>query len=359
MEESTRKLSVDLKNMVTRKESYITTHHTFDAFSVGDSLEDLISNLNNPETGIKSSSTKLFKPNLVVIDSDEMISDKTKVIVHVQDTVYHFFIDSLTLILKIHKEHPGTKFVLYLQKARSNQSIDNFLELLFLILDGEGVDYTAFPTIPGEDYAHVYKFNNYVIIDRAVVNVHEILSFIDVEYMADLAIKYSKKYMNVTESVEPFRKLYVSRSNAPSSLGPIADDYKDYRDDKRMNDAWKLEEFFVSMGYDAFSPEKHFSSIMEQIVYMTEVKTLASITSSGLANMIFMKPNQTIIEVQAELVQAMRYDDDTVVVPTQRLHNYYSTLSFMRQHSHISIPSRRDPDKVINALTSGLISYLI
>jgi capsular polysaccharide biosynthesis protein len=185
------------------------------------------------------------------------------------------------------------------------------------------------------------------------------MSFLDIKYMADIIIKHSKKYMNVTDSVEPFRKLYISRGHAPSDLGPIVEGYPDYTDDKRMNDAWKLEEFFVSMGYDAFSPEKKFSSLMEQIVYMSEVKTLASITSSGLANMIFMQPNQTIIEIQAELVQVMRFDNDTVVYPRQRIHNYYSTLSFMPEHTHISIPSRRDPDKVIKTLTSGQLSYLI
>jgi hypothetical protein len=263
------------------------------------------------------------------------------------------------MILKIHKEYPEAKIVIYLQKSRYTKGIDNFYKLLFLILDGEKVNYTTISTVPGDHYAPVYKFKNYVTVDEFKINIHENSSFLDVEYMADIAIKHSKKYMNVTESVEPFRKLYISRSNAPSSLGPIAEDYEDYKDDKRMNDAWKLEEFFVGMGYDAFSPEKHFGSIMEQIVYMTEVKTLASITSSGLVNMIFMKPSQTIIEMQSELVQVMRFDNETYVRPTQRLHNYYSTLSFLRQHTHISIPSRRDPDKVIKTLTSGPLSYVI
>ena len=352
MEESTRKLSVDLANMVNKQESYITTHQIFEEFSIANSLENLAMFLHNPDP------TNTRDIELDFVDTDEMISDETKVIMYVQDTVYHFFIDSLALILKIHKEHPGTKFVLYLQKARFSKSIDDFYKMLFIVLDGEGVDYKTVSTVDGKDYAPVYKFNNYVRIDRKV-NIHHLVSFLDVKYMADIVIKYSKKYMNVTESVEPFRKLYISRESAPSDVGPVVEDYPDYRDDKRMNDAWKLEEFFVSMGYDAFSPEKHFDSIMEQVVYMTEVKTLASITSSGLANMIFMKPNQTIIEIQAELVQAMRFDNHTYVYPEQRIHNHYSTLAFMPEHTYISIPSRRDPDKVIQAITSGLLSYLI
>jgi hypothetical protein len=352
MEESTRKLRIDLENTYEPEECYITTHQIFEEFSLAPSLKDLSLSLHNPDP-VNMGSTELD-----FVDTNEMISDEIKVLIYVQDTIYHFFIDSLTMILKIHKEHSNIKFVLYLQRARGTKGIDNFYELLFLILDGQGVNYTTVSTVPGKDYAPVYKFNNYVRIDRQV-NIHHLMSFLDVEYMADIAIKYSRKYMNATESVEPFRKLYISRGNAPSDLGPIEEDYPDYRDDLRMNDALKLEEFFVSQGYEAFSPEKKFGSIMEQIVYMSEVKTLASITSSGLANMIFMRPNQTIIEVQAELVQVMRFEKDSYVYPKQQIHNYYSTLSFMRQHTHISIPSRRDPDKVIKTLTSGQLSYLI
>jgi hypothetical protein len=358
MEESTRKLSVDLTNMVYKQESYITTHQLFEEFSIANSLEDLAMCLHSPN----SIGTRGIE--LDFVDTDEMISDETKVIMYVQDTIYHFFIDSLALILKIHKEHPGTQFVLYLQKARYSKSIDDFYKLLFIVLDGEGIKYKTVSTTSEKDYAPVYKFNNYVCIDRNVTVRnrwlrHHLISFLDVKHMADIVIKHSKKYMNVAESVEPFRKLYISRESSPADLGPVVEGYPDYKDDKRMNDLWKLEEFFVSMGYDAFRPEKQFSSIMEQIVYMTEVKTLASITSSGLANMIFMQPNQTIIEIQAELVQAIRFDDDTYVYPEQRLHNHYSTLAFMQEHTYTSIPSRRDPDKVIQAITSGLVSYLI
>jgi hypothetical protein len=352
MEESTRKLSIDLDGMVDSSVSYITTNQIFEEFSVSNSLDNLSLSLHNPNPRNRTD------PELDFIDTDELLSDKTKVLIYVQDTVYHFFIDSLALILKIHREHPGTKFVLYLQRARSNQSINNFYELLFMILDGEGVDYKAISTVSGKDYAPVYKLNNYVCIDRRV-HIHNLISFLDVEYMADLALKYSRQYMGVTDNVIPFRKLYVSRSNAPSDLGPIAEDYLDYKDDIRMNDAWKIEEFFISNGYDAFSPEKYFGSIMEQIVYMSEVKILASITSSGLSNMVFMRPKQTVIEMQSELVQVMRFDDEEVVYPTQRLHNYYSTLSFMREHTHISIPSRRDPDRVIKTLSEGLLSYIL
>jgi hypothetical protein len=355
MEESTRHITIgDLKNLdpFSADEAYITTHQIFEDFSIAKSLETLRLSLHNPDP------TNLSDEELELVDTDELVSDQIKVLIYVQDTVYHFFIDSLAMILKIHKENPDVKFVLYLQKARYSESIDNFYKLMHIVLDGEGVDYITIPTVSGKDYTPVYRFNNYLCFDSRF-DIHHVLSFLDVEYMADIVLKYSRKHMNVTDPVEPFRKLYVCRGEKSPDLGPIANDYLDYRDDVRMNDHWKIEEFFASLGYDTFRPEKQFDSIMEQIVYMSEVKTLVSITSSGLSNMIFMQPNQMVIELMAELVQVTRFDNYSFVYPDQKLHNFYSALSFMRQHTYISIPSHRDPDKVIKTLSSGALSYVV
>ena len=74
MEESTRKLSVGLENMVEKQESYITTHQIFEEFSVADSLNNLAKSLHNPDPIHERDSELSF------VDTDEMISDKTKVI---------------------------------------------------------------------------------------------------------------------------------------------------------------------------------------------------------------------------------------------------------------------------------------
>jgi hypothetical protein len=353
MEPSTRDLAFEFKHKVNKEESYITAHEASALFNSDTSLRKLSEALHG------SDPANMSEAKLTFIDTDEMISDEIKVLIDVQDTIYHFFIDSLTAILKIYKKSPDVKFILYVKKTGPGGGVSSFYELLFLILDGEGVNYTVVSPLPGESYAPIYKFNNYIIMDESVLDVRDALSFLDVEYMADLAVKYSRESTGAVDSAEPFRKLYISRVNASSELGPVVEGYSGYKDDLRMNDSWKLDKFFASMGYDVLVPEKHFGSIMEQITYMSEVKTLASITSSGLANMIFMQPSQTVIEMQAELVQVIRFDDHTAVTPLQKLHDYYSTLSFMRGHTYVGIPSRRDPDKVIKTLTSGSGSCLI
>ena len=69
MEESTRKLTVDLDSMVNKDEFYITTHQIFEEFSLGTSMNELSTRLHSPDP--KNSNDA----ELNLIDTDEMISD--------------------------------------------------------------------------------------------------------------------------------------------------------------------------------------------------------------------------------------------------------------------------------------------
>jgi len=86
---------------------------------------------------------------------------------------------------------------------------------------------------------------------------------------------------------------------------------------------------------------------------MTEVKTLVSLTSSGLTNMIFMQTGQTVVEIQAEIVLHIHQEQSRQETLLQRLHPFYQVLSYMRDHVIVSVPSNRDPNKVIETLTSS------
>ena len=55
------------------------------------------------------------------------------------------------------------------------------------------------------------------------------------------------------------------------------------------------------MGYESiYAPEK-FKNFEEQINYFNEVKTLVAISSSGLANSLFMQPQTTLFELQTNI----------------------------------------------------------
>ena len=346
MEPSTRKIEIDVENLIQRDTSYVTTLNDFGDFIAAETPDKLETEYFKDKDG--------SKVEFFVSTSDDMVSEDIKVLMPISDKFYHFFIDSLTTLLKIHKQHPGVIFVLYINRSKPNPSYEDFLVLLFKVLDFMNVRYKVISTVPGMDFAPTYKFNNYVLIDSRI-NVHEMVTFIDVRYAIDLAIKSA-----VDESedvVVPFRKVYLTRGGKGADIGPVADDYEFYRDDLRIYEEEKLEKFFSDLGYEIVEPETEFESIAHQIRYMREVKALVSATSSGLANMMFMQNNQTVIEIQVEIVQV--FDNTIPVVPVQSLHNYYQPLSFMGGHLHISIPSDRHPDKVIEVLTKDALSYIL
>jgi hypothetical protein len=344
MEPSTRNLT-SVMYPTDHGTKYVTIHNEAHEFKIAPSYEELAQELDFND------------PELVV----DFLSDELKVLIKVDDAFYHFFIDSLPQILKIHRESPERLIVIYLQTARPSKTTDSTIQLLLMILNGEGVNYRAVTIDRGENYYPVFKINNFSSGDP-YFSEQPITTFEDVLYAKDLVIAYARKALGLTdESKPPYKKVYLTRGpEAGTNVGTPPEDYNaGYKDDIRMNDAWKLEEFFASMGYEIVNPEIDFESLLHQIVFMTDIKTLVSVTSSGLASMIFMQPRQTVIELQAEIVQMSRRSHEDPVIPIQGVHTMYATLSFMKEHLLVSVPSRRDPDRVIEALTEGPLSYLI
>jgi hypothetical protein len=345
---STKKVDIDLEALVQNEAAYVTIDSEFDSFVVADAPENLETEYTRDRDG--------SKVEFLVSTLGDMVSEETKVLLPISDKFYHFFIDSLPTLLKIHRQDPSILFVLYIRKTRPNAAYEQFLTLLSMVLSHIEIKHKIIAIGPGMNFAPTYQFNNYILIDEIRLSIHDLLTFPDIQYAIDIAIRCAGGYGD-SDVLVPFRKVYLTRRGAGANIGPVADNYKFYKDDLRMYDEEKLEKFFSDLGYEIVEPETRFESIMDQICYMRGVKTLVSVTSSGLANMIFMQENQTIIEIQSEIVQAL--DNTIPVVPVQSLHSYYQPLSFMNQHLHISIPSNRDPDKVIEVLTKDAFSYIL
>jgi hypothetical protein len=339
MKYTTKRLFCEIEALMKTDEAYITVNTHGGYFVVEESTLDLKNN---------------YKQDFLVSTNEDMVSEEPKVLIYINEYFYHFFIDSLAVLLKLFRQHPSFHFVVYLQKCNPGDTYDKFLVLLFKILNSLGVRYTAISIMEKGKWAPVYKFKNYILIENLDISQ----SFPDIEYAADMAIRCSVPDGLDLEAVtvEPYRKVYLTRGDAGRYIGSLPDDYEYYKDDIRMENEFKLMEFLANLGYEVINPETKFDSIMEQIMYMREVKSLVSVTSSGLANSIFMQPNQLVVELKAELVQFRGVGED---LPDQHLHNFYPPLSFMRGHKHLSISSNRDPDKVISDLTSGAFSYIL
>ena len=352
MDPTTKNINFDISTLIRSGPSYISADNDFTFFYKGSTTEELLSDY------FTGRGTKEI--DLLVSTSEQMTHPETKVLVMVSEKFYHFFIDSLPLIFKIHRSNPEARIVLYLRVGDSSPQYESFLSLLYRVLDGEGVNYSKISTVRGLELAPVYKFNNYVLLDNRTINLHTVLSFSDIKYSTDLLVRYCNP--NGKDSLEhpnpPYRKVYMPHRGSLYG-GDIPDEYEYYKDDSRMEDEYKLQEFFMGMGYEIFNYGITAETIEDQINYMTEVKTLVSLTSSGLTNMIFMQPGQTVVEIQAEIVLHIHQEQSRQETLLQRLHPFYQVLGFMRDHLFISVPSNRDPDKVIETLTSDQMGGVI
>lgn len=230
MEPSTRRLSSSVY-AVEHDTKYVSVHNEGHDFLVEDSYEDL-ANLIYPMEAHSLSE----EANLEI----DLVSDKTKILIKVEDSFYHFFIDSLTLILKIHSEFPERLLVLYLQTARPSETGKALIELLLRILDQEKVNYTTITYEIKEEHSPICKVNNFAPA-HPYFSENNVTTFQDVLYASKIVVDYCRNFLGVGAVSAPFRKVYLSREKeAGNYLGDAPEDYEFYKDDIRMNDLWKL-----------------------------------------------------------------------------------------------------------------------
>jgi hypothetical protein len=269
----------------------------------------------------------------------------------------------LPVILKLNRAHPWGVVILYVHRHPDRRGfIDEAYEVLKMILDGEKIEYRIIETAPNHSYAPIIKINNFAV-GAPYFDGNNSTSFPDVLYAVDLVIKYTKKYLGLENKIfTPTKKVFLS--SEPDTHFEVdlelMEGYEGYKNDIRMHDRERLEQYFASMGFEVIDPVSHFNSLFEQIAYMREVKVLAAVTCSGLANMIFMKPGGHVIEIQAEIVQNVStFPGAKFFIPMQGVHTMYSMLSYMKDHLLFSVPSHRDPDKVIERISNSKIMEIL
>lgn len=348
MEPSTRTLKA--KNYSFNSETkYITSHFESYYFLESNSRDELVAEID---------------PKLIPEPEHDLdfVSDSLKYIFKVDEAFYHFFMDSLPVILKLSKEYPERLLLLYVHSPTRNVLCRQIYDFLKVVLDGEGVNYQLIEMLELYEYHKVVRINNFAIVEPYFDDTVA-TTFIDVLYATDIAVKYAKKELGLDGGTsEANKKVFITGEPVTQFEFPLEDvvDLNGYQNDKRMYNREKLESFFSDQGYEIVDPSRDFETLAEQILYMSQASVLAAVTCSGLANMIFMNPNQKVLEIQAQIVQNI-YDPAqlTAYVPMQGVHTMYSLLTYMKGHLLFSLPSHRDPDDVIQRLkSSGLLEII-
>lgn len=331
MEASTRNLDIDLVKHVYREKTYIVRNKGMEFFE-GSTFEDLKKDCGADE--------------LKLLDIPELLTEELKVLIDVSDTFYHFFTETLPLIVKLHRVDPSIRFVLYVRKSWRLET-DSFIDVLFDVLEELDAKWTVLD-IHHEDFFPACRIRNFLRTDPSVFNFHASTSLADI---SRAALLLQQKYLGSVDTT-PWRKIYIPYSpKNPTGFGSVYIKNGSYRDDARMNDEWKIQQYFLDAGYEVIMTKQEFEAggIAEQIRFMSEVAVLASISSSGLTNMLFMQPGGKVVELAAEVVVPSHTGPDGLVRTKQSVPPYYQ-LSFGMGHTHVMVPTNRDPDVAIERL---------
>ena len=265
------------------------------------------------------------------------LSDQSKVFITLMNGPYHFFIDSLGPFLHQYEKMPDALFIFDISNLFEFD--DKYLNFFTDALRKNGVN---FRLIKAEGFK-VYAKNCYTG------------KFIDDSYDApNRLFKFYKKLVE-NPDVEPFRKVYVSRSwMPPRPLDNIVQGAS-FNHDNRIDDEKKLEDFFSSLGFEIIVPEK-FESFQDQLNLFYETKTLVSLTSGGMTNVSFMQPGGTVVELINTMVTPMGgsatpTEEGQLFQVEEALHHFYVTLSWRKSHNYVGLDNkRRSADFIIDKI---------
>lgn len=294
----------------------------------------------------------LFSPEIC----NTLISERPKLIIYSEGGLYHFWVNTAAMCLEWVRKNPTGVIVMaaphndYFELQSINNGTEEnfngqgkFMYLLRRYLLSIGSDLIAF------NFRHINLFpikNFQIMKNHHNATNHTLLKHLSV-FASDIASDYSL----------PWRKVYLSRRKTTQppiteTLGTDLSKLKEVSifDDERCSNEDLLEQYLSDLGFEIICPED-FNTTEEQIKYFHTVKTLIAVTGSGLANMLWMKPEGKVIEISVPII----------VRGEETLQYLYPELAFGAnlQHSHL-VNQSRTAEEVIQRIESvvGFKDYI-
>jgi predicted ATPase len=276
----------------------------------------------------------------------DLTSSRVKIIKTISSSVFHFFADDVCDILYALRLYPDAEVIIDVSMVSTmlDEPSRSFLGFFFDALEDQGIRHKL---VDVSKFDIVY-INNYIVAESAYRS----------SLSGTLIYEFFKKYVD-NPKTEPYRNVYLTRSKVQKDVSKLSEQASrlSFTTDDRVDSEDELNKKFLEMGFEVVAPED-FKDFHEQINYFYSVKTIASLTSSGLANALFMQPGGTVIEISTPLVviSPMLSAEKTVIDidsldgsdPTmaQELHMFYKLVAYLKDHTYLSInnPGRRAED---------------
>lgn len=266
------------------------------------------------------------------------ISDTLKIIIPIGYGPFHLHFDTINTFFTMYNLYPDAKFIFFSNVIdKTSKSIYDFF---VFFLDDNRVDHV----ILSDKQEYLFRLNNFI----TKASYHNF-------YHTDenLILKYFKKYLK-SNNVIPNNMVYLDRSSIHQihreydSLGNFNN--MSTNTSARINDDDIIKQYFIDNKYDVVVPETDFSDYIEQINYFYSVKTIASITSSGLSNMCLMQKNGIVFEILTTVVSDASItpisDDYRPYIENKRSHRYeeihplYHFMSYIFDHNYYAISNK-------------------
>lgn len=267
----------------------------------------------------------------------DLTSNRVKIVKTISPSVFHFFADDVCDILYALKLYPDAEVILNVSDVSStlDQPSRSFLGFFFDALQDQGIRHKL---VDINKFDIVY-INNYVVAESAYRS----------SLSGTLIYEFFKKYID-DPKVEPHRSVYVTRSKVKKDIESLPKEAArlSFNTDDRVDSEEELGNTFSELGFEVVAPED-FKDFHEQLNYFYSVKTIASLTSSGLSNALFMQPGGTVIEISTPLVviSPMLSSEKTVVemddpdgvdnTIAQELHMFYKLIAYLKGHAYLSL----------------------
>lgn len=273
----------------------------------------------------------------------DLRSDQNKFLVSSNVGVYNFFYSVLPSIFRLNKNNPGSRFILEPNQVIMNDGNKHFLDMFSKVLAYSGID---------------HEIKDLRTITSVIANRFCLVAPGSVRFTSEDVSEVSavcRAVSNVKEDLVPNKMAYISRKMVPDdrSFVELSKPGLGIDRDVRIYNEHLLEEFLSERGFDIVSPES-FESMEDQIRYFSQVHTIVSATSSGIANAMFMKPGGTVVEFPTTFLMMQMEHGYPPYDSYESLHHLYAALSYVLGHNYVAIPNNTRQaedirDKIVSA----------
>lgn len=262
-----------------------------------------------------------------------LINGKKKLVRSICNSFYHSIMDDISEIICAMEMYPDHELLLDVSHIEygihGKEGYWDVFDFFTEALEKKNIRYRL---VSLQDYDVIYM-DNFRVVEFIYQSGQK----------AELVHNFFKEFVT-NKDIKPYKNVFVSRAKREHGglLGEIKEaETLSVNKDVRLDDHDGAEKYFADLGYEIVHSE-FFKTFQEQLDYFYSVKTIASVSGSGLTNAVFMQPGiTTMIEIVTPLVVSVappnKPKDVTNPFFTQEIHNFYKMLAFYMDQTYLAI----------------------